>query len=118
MSDASIHVEGAARRRTTLDAATAELDDLTGVNLDAAQVVAHRAQVTAPRRTGRLAASVHAESGPHEATVVAGNSQVDYARPVHKRDPFITKAFDVTRPQWLDAYTDYLDTLVESIKGA
>lgn len=117
MSGFGIEVEGAARLRSTLDSAAADLDVPQPANADAAQIVARAARLGAPRRRGWLAATVEAQDGPHELAVVAGGGKVDYARPVHAVNPFITTAYRSTEAEVEAAYTQYVEDTFDQIKG-
>ncbi|MGW0522846.1 hypothetical protein [Crossiella sp. NPDC003009] len=57
---------------------------LRGVHVEVADLVSAEAKVTAPRRTGRLAASVRGTGSESKAYVMAGTgSRVPYAGPIH-----------------------------------
>lgn len=73
----------------------------------AAEAVADVARTTtAPRRTGHLADMTTAEHG----TVV---SAVDYARPVHARQPYVTEAVARAEGEIVTAYEDHAEQLLD-----
>lgn len=63
----------------------------------AAELVAARAIIEAPKRSGRL---VNA-TGTRGAAIV---SAVPYARPVHARNPYVSRAWAQLLPRVVDAF--------------
>ncbi|MGO1048802.1 HK97 gp10 family phage protein [Crossiella sp. CA198] len=81
-----IHVEGMKELRRELGALdrNAMRRTLRGAHVEVADLVAAEAKSTAPRRTGRLAASVRGTASESKAYVMAGTSaRVPYAGPIH-----------------------------------
>lgn len=70
--DFDVKVQGADTLARTLDAAAADLDDLTDANRAAGEMVRNEAAGRAPRKTGALAASLRVEAGPQRALITAG----------------------------------------------
>jgi len=117
-----VEVQGARTLARTLDNAAAELLDLSDVNDQVARIINAKAATLAPRRTGRLAASLRATSEPGAAVM---GSAVPYAPPVHwgvpaktiKPRPFLTDAVRLTEPQWMGAYTTEVEDIIGKVKG-
>lgn len=113
MSGETIRVEGLAQLRTKLKALDGGLDGLLkSVNLEAANLVKDAAKARAPKRTGRLAASIRASGTKTQAVVRVGGSQIPYAGPIHfgwakhniKPQPFLFDALDDRRPEVIARY--------------
>lgn len=91
-------------------------------NLDAAKLVAEQGKIEAPRRSGRLAASVGARATQKSGSVKAGSpSRVPYAGPIHfgwfrrhiRPNPFLYRAVDKRIGEVFAAYTKQLDQAIE-----
>ena len=126
MSDVGIRVEGARELRRTMRRAGVDMADLKAANAKAAQVVAQWAGVRAPRRTGRLGASVRGSKAVGRARVVAGGASVPYAGPIHwgwparhiTAQPFISEAAQETQPSWEAAYLEDVQRVLDRVEGA
>lgn len=89
-----------------------DLADLRQANAAIARTIAERAQTMAPRRTGRLAASVRAGVDVSAAVVTAGGPATRYAGVVHwgwprhhiRPNPFASKAAVDTESLWVEQY--------------
>lgn len=98
------------------------LDDMRSTHDRAATVVVERAQAIAPRLTGALADSVHAEPTDTGSEVVAGGPLVPYAGVIHNgwRDhniepqPFLDDALEATAPDVRDRYDDGIEDVVRA----
>lgn len=126
MADATVRIEGLARLRRTLREAGDDLADLKRAHLAAASVVAAQAAATAPRVTGRLAATLKPRGLAGRASVAAGTRlRVPYAPPIHwgwerrgiAANPFVSKAAQDTESVWLPIYMGALDDVVDKVKG-
>lgn len=110
-------VEGADRLAATLERAADHLDDLDQTaGPDAARTLAREAAQSAPRRTGRLASSHHADT----ASVVVSAPYapfVHYGTRYMRGRPWLTDTADRSTA-WTDAYSEQLDNLVDQIEGA
>jgi len=102
VSPAYFHVEGGTTLAATMAAASHEIRDLD--QSDNARLIASRAQARAPKRTGRLARSVHAQDlGKGDAAVL---SDLVYAPVIHfgwarhhiSPQPFLTSAVADSTP--------------------
>lgn len=132
----TVTVEGMRSLRASLKAAGMGLEDLKAAHLRVAQLVADRAAARAPRRTGRLAASVRAAGTQSSAIVRAGKVATPYAGPVHwgwpsrpdpalhwrggviHAQPFIYNAAGELEDQWLHIYLAELNRLIAQVEGA
>jgi hypothetical protein len=92
---------------------------MTATNDAVARVVVPAARRRAPRRTGRLASSIHGTGQPGEARI---GTAVSYGWPVHsgvpahhqRAQPFITQAIQDTQAQITATYGRDVNKLVES----
>lgn len=120
-------VEGAARLRTTLRRAGVTSAQLREPNRAAGRIVATAGRSSAPRRTGRLAATVRAAgSTPRVAVVTAGRRSVPYGGVIHwgwparniPSQPWLSDAARATEPVWIREYDDHVRGLINSVRGA
>lgn len=123
---AGVEVDGLAELRRNLRRLGEDVADLKAANERAARIVAEAAAARAPRRTGRLAASLRATRAVGRASVLAGGASVPYAGPVHwgwearhiEPNPFTVEAAEDTQPQWLPVYERELQRLCDRVRGA
>jgi hypothetical protein len=121
-----LQVDGARQLRATLKAAGDDLEDLKAVHATVARYVALRAAAMAPRRSGRLAASVRGNQAKTAATVRAGGARVPYANPIHwgwprrhiASNPFLVNAAHTTEPTWTKYYLREVERIVGKVHGA
>jgi hypothetical protein len=121
-----LEVRGARQLRATLRRAGDDLEEMKAIHATVAGMVAAAAQSRAPRRTGRLAATVRPSGARTQAVVRAGYARVPYANPIHWGWPrrgirpslFLTSAAADTEPLWFATYTRAVDAILERIKGA
>ena len=126
MAGPQVRVEGAARLRSTLKAAVGNLDDLKDANARVAAMVAQWAAVTAPRRTGQLGGSVRGTRQAARAVINAGSAAVPYAGVINygfparniAAQPWMNQAAVDTQPSWLPIYTDDVQKILDTVKGA
>jgi hypothetical protein len=131
-----VEVEGARQLRATLKQAGEDLGQLKEANAAAARIAANASADLAPRRTGRLQATIRA-SGTNTAGIVrAGTKRAPYAQAVHwgrvfwpnarsprrarsktTAQPFISKGARGSEGQWLPLYEKQLETIIEKVKG-
>lgn len=122
---AGIRVEGAKELRRTLKRAGDDLGDLKSAHAEAAGIVTAASRMRAPKRTGRLAASVRGSGAATTATIRAGRSSVPYAGPIHwgwparniPANPFIANAAQDTEPVWARRYEAAVEKILHRIKG-
>lgn len=121
--NAGVRVEGLRELRRGLRQLGEDTADLKEANAAAAAIVASAAAARAPRRTGRLAATVKGNRAVGRATVRGGGARVPYAGPVHwgwparhiDGQPFVVDAAQATEPVWLPAYQQALDRAVDRV---
>lgn len=122
-NDVSVRVEGLAQLRRDLRTFAGDVDDLKDANAAAARIVAAAAEARAPRRSGRLAASVRGNRAAGKATVSAGRASVPYAGPIHwgwaargiEANPFVADAAQASEPTWLPLYENNLQDLADRV---
>jgi hypothetical protein len=96
----------------------------------AAAVIGARARSGAPKRSGRLASSWAPSASAGEVQLRFG---AVYAGAVHfgtgprvglrgphniRPNPFLTRAIDDTRAQWVDKYQNDIEDLLDRVRGA
>lgn len=124
----TVQVEGLPQLQASLDRLAQQLPQLAPP--EAVRLVGAEAQRRAPKRTGRLAGSFAGESTPGRNALTFG---VVYANAIHwgvgsragLRGPhnirpshFLIDAVNQLQPQWLQAYSDQCQVLVDKVKGA
>lgn len=126
MAKEGMTVEGAARLRQSLRKAGADAADLKTANARAASIVAQAAAASAPRRTGRLAATVRGNKAVGKAIVRGGSARVPYAGPIHwgwparhiAAQPFMSEAAVRTQPIWLPEFFKDMQSICDQVRGA
>lgn len=120
----TIKVTGARELRAAMLNAGLSLKDLSAVNRKVSTLVAQRAKLIVPRRSGRLAGNIRPGATRTQAVVRAGNSgSVPYAGVIHygwakrniRPNPFITRAALQTETRWTDTYQNEIDRLLAMI---
>lgn len=125
MPTPNVTIEGLPRLRRALREAGANLDDLKDANAAAGALVAGAAAARAPRRSGRLAASIRSSRAVGRASVLAGGASVPYAGPIHwgwaahgiEAQPFATAAATATESAWLPIYERDLQRVLDTANG-
>lgn len=123
---AGARVVGLRELQRTLKQAGDDLADLKDANAAAAALVARTAVATAPRRTGRLAASGRGNRAAGRAVVQFGGARLPYAAAVHWGWPrrhipaneFASQAAQRTEPQWVAIYEESVAAIVGRVRGA
>ena len=118
----TIRFDGMRDFTRALDRMGVSLEDLKGVHKDAAELVAARSAVIAPRRSGFLADSLRSSGTKAGGKVRAGGSGVRYAGPIHfgwparniRPQPFIYDAIDDRRSQVIDLYESRVDAIARA----
>lgn len=108
-----------------MKAAEADLTDLKAAHSTIADLVLAEAERRAPRRTGRLAASVRASATPSYSVVRAGRASVPYAAPIHwgwrargiQQNPFLQDAIEDNRDQITGLMLHHLEKIIQTIEG-
>jgi hypothetical protein len=120
-----MEVVGARKMRKELKAAGLDMADLREPHLKAAGVVARTAKGTAPRRSGKLGASVRAGASRTAGVVRAGSASVPYANPIHwgwhtrgiAAQPFLSDAATSTETVWVALYLEEMEDILDRVKG-
>lgn len=121
-----VDVDGADQLADTLAAAADNLADLRRPGDRAGDLLADDARRRAPRRSGRLRASIRAVAEPRGATVTAGGSGVRYAgvqeygwrrRGIRPRY-FMADAAAANTDRVVDVYGDQVGDILDQVKGA
>jgi len=123
MSQDAVTVVGDKRLAATMANATRMLADMSSAHKEAGEVVRARAASNAPKRTGRLAASVTASASAGEVVVA---SALPYARRVNygapsvgqAAQPFMTNALADTQSATLTKYNRRCQVAMAQVKGA
>lgn len=121
----TVRVDGLDRLRTTLRRAGHDVSQFKEANRAAANVVAGAARPVAPKRTGRLAATVRTGATQKAGVVRAGRAKVPYAGPIHwgwpargiEAQPFLSDTARRTEPEWGEVYDRHVDDILNSIRG-
>lgn len=101
-----------------------DLSDLKDSNAKVAQFVAATARVRAPKRSGRLAATIRGNRAAGRATVAVGGVLTPYARPIHwgwpargiAAQPFVSEAAQETEPVWVGIYRAEVQELANRVE--
>jgi hypothetical protein len=125
MAAPALSVEGGRQLRASLKRAGVDVQDLKAAHKQVADQVRSDALPVAPRRTGRLAASLRSSGTQREALVRAGRKAVPYGGPIHwgwpsrhiAAQPFIYDTAQRTEPTWASTYMAALEAIVQSIEG-
>lgn len=114
-----VEVKGADRLASTLNSAAAMLLDQTPANRAAGAELVRTAMGKAPRRTGRLAGSITVLGADRVELQVGSNvpyaSFQNYGTRRNRPTYFLTGALEALTT---DAYVDYADQVMGTVKGA
>lgn len=120
MTQPKIKVHGLPELKATMRKAAAEMQEMKDAHLKAAQLVAAAGRGTAPRRTGRLSASVSGDRESAKAVIVA---TAPYAAFVHygtrymAARPWLLRTAEQTQAQWLPIYERELQQILDKVRG-
>ena len=114
---------GADKLSRELDVAADRTRDMSGAHQRVAQQEANASRSQAPRRTGRLAASVAGNATKTEALVQSG---LPYANPIHwgwrahniEPNQFIVRTVQRDQTRIVDLYAHELSAILADCKGA
>jgi hypothetical protein len=123
---APVQVEGARQLRASLKRAGVGVTELKAAHAEVAKLVEDRARPEAPRRSGRLAASMRSSGTQSAAVVRAGGAAVPYAGPIHfgwparhiTANPWILDAAEAARDSWENVYLSHIEDLIQLVEGA
>ena len=121
--DFSLKIRGLTKFRATLKAAGVNMADMKDANVAAARTVQQRSQAIGPQRTGALVGSLRTPRAVSRARV---SSSLVYAPVIHwgwpkrniRRNRFVMRAAEQTRPVWMDEYEASLQHISNTVKGA
>lgn len=132
---AGVEIEGARMLRSTLRRAGGDLQDLRAANRTAVEIVRPVAAALAPKRTGKLTATLRTGATVKAGILRAGRKSVPYAGPVHwgwpsrpdpsrgvrggpiRPDPFMSRAAQITEPTWVPVYMAEIQSALRKVKG-
>jgi len=121
MTEATTEIVGADALAASLHRVAGELDDMTRPGQAAGQTVKQRAASNAPVRTGALARSIYANAGPDEVQVGATARYAgyqEYGTVNTPASPYLRPALEASTGQVLEAYTNEVESLMGTVKGA
>lgn len=121
-----IRVDGARQLRSSMRRAELDLDDLKSTHARVAGLVTTAGKAWAPKRTGRLAATIRPSGTKTAAIVRAGYARTPYAPPIHwgwpargiRANPWLSRAAQNTEPAWFAIYSSTVDRILDTIHGA
>ncbi len=124
--DSTVRVVGAAELDRSLRSASENLGRMTKAGTAAAAAVVARAAQSAPRRSGRLAASLHvlpAAVPPNVGEAVADvpyAGVIEYGWPDHRisPQPYVRPAIDEVEPLSLAEFDAEAQKIMDTVKGA
>lgn len=120
-----VRVEGGRELRRTLRQAGDDLQGLKDAHAEAARIAATASADLAPRRTGRLAATIRSSGTKTAGIVRAGRAAVPYAGAIHwgwparniTANPFISQGARDSEGRWIRVYEDAVATALQKVKG-
>jgi len=131
-----IEVQGARELRRTLKAAGVDLGDLKASHKQAATIAAHASAALAPKKSGRLAATIRASGTTTAGIIRTGTKAVPYAPAVHwgrhywpnrsharrtrsevRAQPFLSDGATSSEGRWLPIYEHTVEKALAQIKG-
>jgi hypothetical protein len=123
-----VRVEGAARLRSTLKKAGADMKELTALNRAAAEIVAARAKALAPvgdPKNGHISSTIRAGATQRQGIVRVGDKKRPYAHVIHwgwasrgiEPNPWVSLAAQQTEPVWVDLYWTGLLKVINNVSG-
>ena len=121
----ALYVVGGRRFVATMRKAGADLDDLKGVNRQAAQIALPAVTGRTPVRTGRLRRSVRVGATRRAGVIRAGSKAVPYAGPINYGWPahhirphlFVNNGIAASENAWMRVYTEYVEQTMKQVKG-
>lgn len=137
MADKPVYeVEGGRQLRQTLKQADEQLADLKRAHAEAAQIAAEASAQLAPRRSGKLAATIRSSGTKTAGIIRAGRKSVPYAAPIHwgwntrpsarrgwrggtiDANPFLSTGAKDSEGRWIRVYERHVAEALEKVKGA
>jgi len=117
-----VKVEGEATLRATLKAAARKVGDMSGPAKTTAAFLGSRGRTDAPRRTGRLSASVRGKGEGNDAVVESGLAYANrthwgYARYHQRPQPWLVEGRDDTEATWIRNYEGRIESALAGVRG-
>jgi len=121
MTKPTIEVKGADGLRRALRQVEGGTSDLKAAHLTAAKVVSEEGSRLAPKRSGKLAASVRAAGQARQGVVRAGFARIPYAGVIHfgwaarniQPQPFLYDALDSRTGEVMAVYEKQVDSIIK-----
>lgn len=118
-----VEVQGLPTLRATLKVAAQRVEDLREPATRTSAFLAARGRADAPRRTGRLSASVRGEAdsttaSTYSALAYANRTHWGYRRYAQRPQPWLAEGAANTEPQWLDNYRSRIENVIRAVRGA
>lgn len=121
----AIHIDGGPRLRSALRKAGADMKQLRNANFRAAKSVATQARFMAPKRSGKLAASIRGTASQKAGVVKAGRKSIPYANPIHwgwakrniRKNEFVSNAATKSEFMWVRNYEEDIDKILSDVEG-
>ncbi len=122
----AVRVTGARELRRTLREAGEGFGDLKAAHRSAAQIAAEASADLAPKRSGKLAATIRAGATATRGEVRAGKKSIPYALPIHwgwfkrniRPNPFVSRGAQDSEGRWLPVYEKAVDDIIQKVEGA
>lgn len=122
----AVQVDGLKALIKSLRRAGDDLSDLKTANQEAATIALRGAQALVPTRTGALAASGRTAKQAARARFMFGSARVPYAGVVHwgwpargiEENTYGSDGARRTEPVWTAAYSDAVQAICDSVRGA
>lgn len=120
-----VQVYGLNNLKRTMKQAGVDVKELSKINREAATLVANASKLPAPKRSGRLAASIRAGATQKAGVVRAGRKSLPYANPIHwgwfrrgiRAQPWLSNTAQATESGWRPLYEQHIDDVIDQVKG-
>lgn len=114
---------GGTRLASSLHSAADDVGDMSRAGSRTGTLIANRGRVEAPRKTGRLAASVGTRTKANATEITSGlpyanRTHWGYARYGQRAQPFILHPAEQLSDVWAGFYTDEADRILHTVRGA
>lgn len=125
MSYNGVQVYGLRNLKRTMRQAGVDVKQLSKINREAASFVANASRLPAPKRSGRLAASIRAGATQKAGVVRAGRKSLPYANPIHwgwfrrgiRPQPWLSNTAQATESGWRPLYEQHMNDVIDQVKG-
>jgi hypothetical protein len=118
-----VKVEGLKTLQTTLGIAAHRITDFSEPARKTSTMLGARGRANAPRRTGRLSASVRGRADGSDAVtesalVYANRTHWGYARYHQRAQPWLVEGRDDTEATWMRNYEERVEVVLDDVRGA